>query len=119
MRGPGDGLEELVAHPELEQGVGDQHIAGAAAAVLADASDWHGIEGDLKLYGRALEVSDPERRAPYRAAIGARIDGEPTEPDYHCFAIDVNPAGSVIFGDARYGLAWTPATGLRRCETPG
>ncbi|MGO8686675.1 MAG: pyridoxamine 5'-phosphate oxidase family protein [Candidatus Dormibacteria bacterium] len=82
-------------------------------------SDRKGTEGDFKLHGRALEVADPGRRARYRATIRARIDWEPTEPDYHCFAIDVDSAGFVIFGDARYGLAWTPSAGLRRWQLPG
>src|SRR5882762_4708057 len=33
----GDRLKELVTYPELEQAVGDQYVAGAAAEVLANA----------------------------------------------------------------------------------
>ncbi len=77
-------------------------------------SDRMGTEGDFKLYGRAVDVADPDRRARYRAAIKARIDWEPDEPNYHLFAIDVEAAGFVIFGDDRYGLAWNPERGLRR-----
>jgi hypothetical protein len=77
-------------------------------------SDRLGTEGDFKLYGQALDVRDPERRARYRAAIKARIDWEPLEPNFHCFAIDVESAGFVIFGEERYGLAWDPVGGLRR-----
>jgi hypothetical protein len=73
-----------------------------------------GDEGDFKLYGHAVPVDDPERRARYRATIKARIDWEPTEPNYHLFAIDVDSAGFVIFGEARYGLAWDAERGLRR-----
>jgi len=73
-----------------------------------------GTEGDFKLYGRAIDVQDAELRAAYRAAIKARIDWEPDEPDYHLFAIDVDSAGFVIFGEERYGLAWEPDGGLRR-----
>ena len=36
-----------------------------------------GNEGDFKLYGRAVPVEEPERRARYRATIKARIDWEP------------------------------------------
>jgi hypothetical protein len=80
-------------------------------SVVANRS---GDEGDFKLYGRALEVDDPDRRAAYRATIKARIDWEPEEPNFHVFAIDVDSAGFVIFGQERYGLAWDPAAGLRR-----
>ena len=34
--GPGHGLEELVADPELEDAVAHEHVAGAAPVVLAD-----------------------------------------------------------------------------------
>jgi hypothetical protein len=79
-------------------------------------SNRSGEEGDFKLYGRALEVHDPERRAEYRATIKARIEWEPSEPHFHVFAIDVESSGLVVFGTERYGLAWDPPGGLRRWE---
>jgi hypothetical protein len=82
-------------------------------------SDRRGTEGDFKLYGRAADVIDPGRRSRYRAAIKARIDWEPAEPSFHVFAIDVESAGFVIFGEERYGLAWDPGRGLRRWELTG
>ena len=76
-----------------------------------------GNEGDFKLYGRAVSVENPERRARYRATIKARIDWEPEEPTYHVFAVDVDSAGFVTFAQGnRYGLAWDPGRGLRRWE---
>jgi hypothetical protein len=75
-----------------------------------------GEEGDFKLYGRVREIHDPATRARYRAAIKARIDWEPAEPNYHLFALDVESAGFVIFGAERYSLAWDPERGLRRSE---
>lgn len=77
-------------------------------------SDRQGTEGDFKLYGRAADVRDPERRARYRATIKARIDWEPTEPNFHVFGIDVESAGFVIFGPEGHGLAWDRTGGLRR-----
>jgi hypothetical protein len=73
-----------------------------------------GTDGDFKLYGRAVDVHEPERREAYRAAIKARLDWAPDEPHYHLFAVDIESAGFVIFGDERYGLAWDPERGLRR-----
>jgi hypothetical protein len=73
-----------------------------------------GEEGDFKLYGRAVEVHEPERRDAYRATVKERIDWEPSEPHFHVFAIDIESSGFVIFGEERYGLAWDPAGGLRR-----
>jgi hypothetical protein len=77
-------------------------------------SERTGKEGDFKLYGRVVDVQDPDRRAAYRAAIKARIDWEPPEPNYHLFAIDIDSAGFVTFDEPRYGLAWDPDGGLRR-----
>ena len=76
-----------------------------------------GNEGDFKLYGRAVPVDEPERRARYRATIKARIDWEPDEPNYHAFAVDIDSAGFVTFaeGDRRW-LAWDPERGLRGGE---
>jgi hypothetical protein len=80
-------------------------------------SDRMGSEGDFKLYGRAVAVDEPERRARYRATIKARIDWEPEEPNYHVFAVDVDSAGFVTFAQGnRYWLAWDPERGLRRGE---
>jgi hypothetical protein len=77
-------------------------------------SERSGKEGDFKLYGRVVDVQDPERRAAYRAALKERIDWAPPEPNYHLFAVDIDSAGFVTFDEPRYGLAWSPAGGLRR-----
>jgi hypothetical protein len=77
-------------------------------------SDREGTEGDFKLYGRAVDVQEPDRRTRYRETVKARLDWAPDEPNYHLFAIDVESAGFVIFGGERYGLAWDPRSGLRR-----
>ena len=75
-----------------------------------------GDEGDFKLYGRAVPVEQGERRERYRAAVKARIDWEPEEPNYHVFAVEIDSAGFVEFAPGRYGLAWDPELGLRRWE---
>src|SRR3954465_11775913 len=74
----------------------------------------HGTEGDFKLYGEALPVDDPGRRAAYRAAIKARIGWGPGEPDYPLFALGVQSAGFVVFGQDAFGMAWEAERGLRR-----
>lgn len=72
-----------------------------------------GTEGDFKLYGRARDIRDAGAREAYKAAIRARIDWEPTG-DFHLFAIDVESAGFLIFGEGGYGMAWDPSRGTRR-----
>jgi hypothetical protein len=76
-------------------------------------SDRGGAEGDFKLYARARDVTDPADREAYRAAIKARLDWEPMGP-FHLFAVEVDSAGFVIFGEDRFGMAWDPARGTRR-----
>src|SRR4029077_12701102 len=75
-----------------------------------------GDEGDFKLYGRAVPVEQGERRDRYRAAIKARIDWEPEEPNYHVFAVDLGVAGFGRVAPGRYGLAGDPGRGLGRWE---
>jgi len=78
------------------------------------ARDMEGAEGDVKLHGRAVDISDPDLREAYRDAIRARTDWAPDEPEYHLFALDVQSAGYTVFGEERYALAWDPERGLRR-----
>jgi hypothetical protein len=55
--------------------------------------------GDIKLYGRGIDVADPELREAYRTAIKARIDWAPDEPEYHLFSIDVDSAVYIRFDE--------------------
>jgi hypothetical protein len=79
-------------------------------------SDREGSEGDFKLYVGAMDVQDAVVRRRYRETVKARIDWEPSEPSYHLFALDVESAGSVVFGTDAYGLAWEAGGRLRRWE---
>ncbi len=76
-------------------------------------SDRRGTEGDFKLYGRGRQVVDEGIRRDYRAAIRARIDWEPTGP-FHLFAVAVQAAAFVVFGDDAFTLVWDPEGGTRR-----
>ena len=76
--------------------------------------DRMGTDGDLKLYGRMVDVREPELRRAYQAAIKARIDWQPDEPEFHLFSLDVDAAGYTIFGEEPHrALAWEPEGGLR------
>ena len=52
-------------------------------------------------------------RGAYRTAIRERIDWEPTDP-FHLFAIAVESASYVVFGEERFSLMWDPGSGTRR-----
>ena len=77
-------------------------------------SDREATEGDVKLYGRAIDISSPQVRQAYRGAIRARIGWAPDEPEYHLFALDIGSAGYIVFGADGHALTWDPSTGLRR-----
>ena len=76
--------------------------------------DRMGTDGDLKIYGRMVDVHEPELRRAYQAAIKARIDWQPDEPEFHLFSLDVESAGFTIFGRRTARWRGTPGAGLRR-----
>ncbi len=55
-------------------------------------SDRNGTEGEFKLYGRAIEVTDLAERRRYSEALYAKIGFMPVEPEYHLFSIDIESA---------------------------
>ena len=87
----------------------DPHIV-----VHSVTSDREGTEGDVKLYGGAIDISAPDVRQAYRDAIKARIGWAPDEPEYHLFAVDIESAGYIVFGDDGHALAWDRSGGFRR-----
>lgn len=66
---------------------------------------------DLKLYGRAAEVSDRPRKTALEDAQEAAISWRPSEP-YHAFTVDLERAGFISFGKDRRLLRWSAAGGL-------
>jgi hypothetical protein len=74
--------------------------------------------GDIKLYGRAVEITDQAVRQTYRDTIFARIEWAPEEPQFHVFALDVEAGGYTVFGEDSHALSWTAEQGLRRLKVP-
>ncbi len=74
-------------------------------------------DGDIKLYGRAVEVTDPAVKRDYEDAIFARTAWRPKEP-YHCFVVDVDSAGMVRFDSTGREEVWhwRPGRPLRKRE---
>ena len=68
--------------------------------VHSTVSDREGAEGEFKVYGRAVDVTDPEERQQFADAVYAAIGYRPEEPDFHCFAIAIE---SVVFSQLRDG----------------
>ena len=61
-------------------------------------SNRDGTEGEFKVYGCAIEVTDLEERRIFGDAVSAAIGLRPEEPEFHCFAIAIE---SVVFSQLR------------------
>lgn len=73
-----------------------------------------GTDGDVKLYGRGVNIEDSQLRGEFRNAILARISWAPDEPEFHLFSLDVERAAYTIFGGGKERvMAWDPSSGLR------
>jgi len=57
-------------------------------------SDRHGSEGEFKVYGHAIDVTDPGERQRYIKAMCKKIDIPLEQQDFHCFAIDIDTAAA-------------------------
>jgi hypothetical protein len=79
--------------------------------------DREATSGDFKLYGRAVDVPDPETRARYGDATEARIDWRPDGP-FHLFRVDIDSAGYISFGDKRIAMRWSREEGFARMKHP-
>jgi pyridoxamine 5'-phosphate oxidase-like protein len=81
-------------------------------------ADREALQGDVKVYGRVRDMSeDAEWRRRYGDATQARIDWRPDGP-FHLFAVDVESAGFIRFGDAKLALRWSPGGGAERLRHP-
>ena len=65
-------------------------------------SDRTGVEGEFKVYGRAIEVNDRDERRRFCDAVHAKIGFRPEEPEFHCFAIDIERASSAEIRDETF-----------------
>ena len=78
--------------------------------VHSTVSDREGTEGEFKVYGCAVEVTDLEERGRFGDAVYAAIGFRPEEPEFHCFAVAIE---SVAFSQIRDGeihhLVWKTA----------
>jgi nitroimidazol reductase NimA-like FMN-containing flavoprotein (pyridoxamine 5'-phosphate oxidase superfamily) len=66
--------------------------------VHSTVHDKSGVAGDVKIYGRAVEVSDAEERERYCEALHERIGWHPAG-DFHLFAVDITEVGYFAVGE--------------------
>jgi hypothetical protein len=77
-----------------------------------------GTEGEFKLYGRAVEISDLEMRKRYCDTLFEETGWKPEEPAFHLFSIDIESAAFNRFEDeAVVARRWLPESGVQvvRC----
>src|SRR6266540_3334272 len=85
--------------------------------VHSATSDPDGSEGDVKLYGRAVDVRDPRVRQRYADVLEEKISWRPPEP-FHLFSLDIESAGYVAFGKEPVAMRWRQAEGFARLRHP-
>lgn len=85
--------------------------------VMTPQCDREAKRGDFKVYGRALDVTDPEVREGYGKAIYAAIGWRPEEP-YPLWSMDIDTAGYISFGPNARLLRWSPERGVEQPRHP-
>lgn len=92
-------------------------LRDSRVTVVTPQADREPPFGDLKLYGRGIDVHEPTRRRALEDAQEAAINWRPTEP-YHLFAVDIESAGFIAFGKQQKLLVWSPGTGVKKLRHP-
>jgi hypothetical protein len=70
--------------------------------------DRAGTQGDVKVYGWAVVVTDPDERERYRTALEEAVGWRP-EGDFHLFAVDITEVGYFRVVDGGHDTrAWRP-----------
>ena len=70
--------------------------------VHSTVSNRDGTEGEFKVYGRAVEVTDLEERRRFGDAVYAAIGFRPEEPEFHCFAIAIESVVYAVLLDGEF-----------------
>ena len=78
--------------------------------VHSTVSDRQGTEGEFKVYGRAVDVTDRAERDRFAEALFEKIGWRPEEPDYHLFSVDIQSAAWAVIRDGeRIQKVWRAA----------
>lgn len=65
-------------------------------------SDRQATEGEFKVYGRAVNVTDLAERRRFGDAVFNKIGFRAEEPEFHCFAIDIENVVSAKLRDEQF-----------------
>jgi hypothetical protein len=86
-------------------------------SLMTPQCDREAKRGDFKLFGRAVEVVDPSLRQDYADTVFAAIEWRPVEP-YPLFAVEIERAAYISFGDRHRLLRWSPERGVEELLHP-
>ena len=70
-------------------------IHGAVSSRMA-------TDGEFKVYGLALDITNPEEWQEYRKALFQKIGDQPVGHEFHCFAIDIENATAKTLDDEEF-----------------
>ena len=85
-------------------------------AVHSATTDKNVTDGDAKLAGHAIEVTDPEELRPFVGAVNETMGGDPPAP-FHAFRLDITEASFLKpAGDHLDIDIWTEGASPRRVE---
>ena len=71
--------------------------------------DRKGSEGEFKVYGRAVEITDLDERRRFGDAVFAAIGFRPEEPEFHCFAVSIESVALTKLRDYQmHHQVWKP-----------
>ena len=83
-------------------------LADPRCVVHTTVHDRAGTEGDVKVYGGAVEVADPDERERYGEALEVAVGWRP-EGEFHLFAVDVTEVGYFRVVDGSHETrTWRP-----------
>ena len=83
-------------------------LADPRCVVHTTVHDRAGTQGDVKVYGRAVDVADPGERERYASALEEAIGWRP-DGDFHLFAVDITEVGWFRVVDGGHETrAWRP-----------
>jgi hypothetical protein len=85
--------------------------------VMTPQCDREARRGDFKVYGRALDVTDPEVREHYGQTIYAAIGWRPEEP-YPLWSVDIESAAYISFGEQHRLVRWSAVGGIQAQRHP-
>lgn len=93
-------------------------IRDSRCVVHSTPSDKDGSAGDVKVYGTAEHVTDPDRRERHCQVTQQEIGWRPEDDRFHVFSVDVGEVAYAKFGESEPEIySWRPGGDIRRVRT--